>query len=382
LITGHKGPVLDLDFNPFNDYILATASEDCHVKIWKLPEGGLTENMSEPVQDLRGHARKVGTCDFNPVANNILATSATDYSIRIWDIEKGDEKFCVNGAAAGIIQSLAWNFNGSLLCQVSKDKKVKLIDPRQDKVAQEAVGHEGVKGGRGVWLGKKELIYTVGFSKSSQRQYAIWDPKNISKPLVAPTNIDSSAGILMPFYDSDTNVLFLSGKGDGNIRYYEITDDKGIIYFLSEYKSNTPTRGCASMPKRGVDVNTNEIVRLYKVVDDYVEPIAFQVPRKSDQFADDIFPDCASDEPALTPEEWCTGTNAEPKTQSLAPGFVKKEKTAAAFNPVLKEEPTGPSTKEELQEEYEKLKKRVAYLEAELVKKESRIKELEGGAPT
>eukprot|EP01121_Diplochlamys_sp_Union-15-3_P022234 TRINITY_DN93_c0_g1_i1.p1 TRINITY_DN93_c0_g1~~TRINITY_DN93_c0_g1_i1.p1 ORF type:complete len:454 (-),score=105.88 TRINITY_DN93_c0_g1_i1:23-1384(-) len=379
LVAGHKGPVLDIDFNPFNDNLLATASEDCYVKIWHLPDTGLTSNLTaeNAVQDLRGHTRKVGTCDFNPVANNVLATSATDYSVRLWDIEKGSELFTVNAAATNIIQCLAWNYNGSLLAQLSKDKKLRLIDPRQSKVASEVTGHEGVKGGRCTWLGKKELIFSVGFGKSgSQRQYAIYDPKDMSKPVVPPTNIDSSAGILMPFYDSDTNCLFLAGKGDGNIRYYEITSDPGIIFYLSEYKSNSPTKGMASLPKRGVDVNSNEIVRLYKVVDDIVEPISFTVPRKSDSFADDIFPDCASDEPALSSSEWAGGSDSDPKTVSLAPGFVKTT-TKADFNPVKQEAPVGPTTEAELREEYEKLKKRVAYLEAEIIKKDARIKELE-----
>jgi coronin-1B/1C/6 len=39
LVSGHKGPVLDVDANPFNDYLFASASEDGTAKIWKVPEG-------------------------------------------------------------------------------------------------------------------------------------------------------------------------------------------------------------------------------------------------------------------------------------------------------------------------------------------------------
>lgn len=39
---------------------------------------------------------------------------------------------------------------------------------------------------------------------------------------VSEMDLDQSAGVLMPFYDQDTSVLFLGGKGDGNIRYYEL----------------------------------------------------------------------------------------------------------------------------------------------------------------
>ena len=99
LITGHKAAVLDIEFSPFNDYLLATASEDCYVKLWNIPEGGLTENMTEPVQTLQGHRRKVGQVRFNPVANNVLATSSQDYTVKLWDVETGQVQLSLDGYA-------------------------------------------------------------------------------------------------------------------------------------------------------------------------------------------------------------------------------------------------------------------------------------------
>eukprot|EP00028_Trichosphaerium_sp_Am-I-7-wt_P000982 CAMPEP_0168529116 /NCGR_PEP_ID=MMETSP0405-20121227/13699_1 /TAXON_ID=498012 /ORGANISM="Trichosphaerium sp, Strain Am-I-7 wt" /LENGTH=180 /DNA_ID=CAMNT_0008552743 /DNA_START=1 /DNA_END=543 /DNA_ORIENTATION=+ len=178
----------------------------------------------------------------------------------------------------------------------------------------------------------------------------------------------------MPFFDVDTNVLYLAGKGDGNIRYYEITDSEKTVYSLAEYKSNKPARGMGFMPKRGVNVSKNEIARFYKVHEKFVEPISFIVPRKSDLFQEDIFPDCSSAEPALTCEEWKGGENKEPLKQSMAPGFVapvaKKE-----FNPV-KAEPEKELTPKEMKEEIASLKNRVTYLEAQIVQKDAKIKEL------
>jgi len=43
-----------LDFNPFNDYIIASGSEDTKVMIWNIPENGLTESISKPVLSLEG----------------------------------------------------------------------------------------------------------------------------------------------------------------------------------------------------------------------------------------------------------------------------------------------------------------------------------------
>ena len=59
LFVGHTNTVLDTDFNPFNDYVIASCSEDCKVMVWSIPEGGPTENVTTPALVLNGHGRKV-----------------------------------------------------------------------------------------------------------------------------------------------------------------------------------------------------------------------------------------------------------------------------------------------------------------------------------
>jgi coronin-1B/1C/6 len=41
LVGGHKGPVLDIAWCPHNDNVIASGSEDCVVKVWQIPDGGL-----------------------------------------------------------------------------------------------------------------------------------------------------------------------------------------------------------------------------------------------------------------------------------------------------------------------------------------------------
>jgi len=99
------------------------------------------------------------------------------------------------------------------------------------------------------------------------------------------------------------------------------------------------------------------------------------VPRKSDQFQDDIYPDTFSGEPTISADQWFGGANGEQKTVKLGAGFVPKAKPQE-FKPEVHED-DGPKSEKELREDWEKLKKRVAYLEAEVAKRDSRIKELE-----
>jgi len=375
LVTGHKGKVLDVAFSPFNDNLVGSVSEDGNGRIWNIPDGGLTESLTDPVQTLIGHKRKVGSINFHPLANNVVATSSTDYTVKIWDIEKGEAALSISGHS-DIIQSVDWNFGGSLLATTSKDKKIRVIDPRSSSVAQEASGHPGVKGSRCIWLGEKEKIFNVGFSKTSDRCYSILDPRNLDTPLVKQ-NIDTSSGILMPFYDNDTSLLFVAGKGDGNIRYFEIEDDKPYIHYISDYKSSTPQLGMAMRPKTACDVGSCEVVSMIKACKTILEPIHFCVPRKSELFQDDIFPDTPGPDPSMSASEWLGGANKPAIKVSLEGGFVAKPKTEFKPTVVKEVKEEKPKTETEWKQEVEALNKRVAYLEAEIAKKDARIKELE-----
>merc|ERR1711862_843878 len=122
-----------------------------------------------------------------------------------------------------------------------------------------------------------------------------------------------------------------------------------------------------------MDTLSCEIDRLLKVNNkNVVEPISFYVPRKSD-----IYPDAYKGEPALTADEWFGGADKEPVLFSLEDGYVPPP--AVEFKPTAVVEDKELSTTE-MKAELDKLQKRVAFLEAEMVKKDARIKELEEGA--
>ena len=114
--------------------------------------------------------------------------------------------------------------------------------------------------------------------------------------------LDSSSGVLTPFYDPDTSMMYIAGKGDGNIRFYEILTESPWVCYLNQFISGTPHRSLGVMPKRGVDVMACEITRFYKLhtVRDMVEPISMVVPRKTEIFQDDIYPETSAPIPALT----------------------------------------------------------------------------------
>jgi len=378
LVSGHKGAVLDLEFDPFNDNILATCSEDCTAKLWRIPDQGLAAGaqLTQDEQTLKGHKRKVGIVKFHPIVENVIATAGQDYEVKVWDIETGSCKNTTVGHT-NLIQSMDWNYNGSLLCTNAKDKKVRIIDPRQQAIAAEGNSHVGVKGGRALWLGKHDKVVTVGFGTGASREFMIWDPKNMSAPILKQ-NLDNAAGVICPFYDEDSDLLFLAGKGDGGIRYYEVVPEEEpsqMIFEVSTYRTNDPTAGCGALYRRHCNVSVNEIIRLYQVTGTQLRPLSFQVPRKSDLFQDDLYPPCRGDESNLTLSAWLAGENATPKLVSLEGGFKPSEKKEKKISKVEDDKELSPL---ESKHKMDELTKRVAYLEAELAKRDAKIKELEG----
>jgi len=72
LVVGHRAAVLDIQWCPHDDDIIASGSEDCTIKIWQIPEGGLLRNLEEPVVELVAHQRRVGLVIWHPTVHNIL----------------------------------------------------------------------------------------------------------------------------------------------------------------------------------------------------------------------------------------------------------------------------------------------------------------------
>jgi len=205
------------------------------------------------------------------------------------------------------------------------------------------------------------MILGVGFSKTSVRQYGVWDPKKLDTPL-AIADLDQSAGVIIPFYDPDNSILYLAGKGDASIRYFELVKEKPYLHPLSEFRDTSSQQGVAWLPKRACDTTKCEIASCLRLMKEAIVPISFQVPRKSDLFQKDLFPDAYAGVPSLEAKQYLAGENADPKVKSMKPGAAPVDDTPVKSSFSAKKSPQG------LQEENDRLKARVAELEAELAK--------------
>ncbi|XP_068832973.1 coronin-6 isoform X6 [Capricornis sumatraensis] len=246
LVTGHTAPVLDIDWCPHNDNVIASASDDTTIMVWQIPDYTPVRNITEPIITLEGHSKRVGILSWHPTARNVLLSAGGDNVIIIWNVGTGEVLLSLDDMHPDVIHSVCWNTNGSLLATTCKDKTLRIIDPRKGQVV----------------------------------------------------------------------------AGDSSIRYFEITEEPPFVHYLNTFSSKEPQRGMGFMPKRGLDVSKCEIARFYKLHERKCEPIVMTVPRKSDLFQDDLYPDTPGPEPALEADEWLSGQDADPVLISLRDGYV------------------------------------------------------------
>ncbi|NWI84095.1 COR2A protein, partial [Dryoscopus gambensis] len=293
------------------------------VKIWDIPNQLLKRNITTPKKELLGHARRVGLIEWHPTADNILFSSGYDYKIMIWNLDVKDTVLSkpvkILDVHKDVVLSMSFNTDGSLLATACRDRKIRVIDPRAGTVLQEA-SYKSHRANKVLFLGNMKKLFSTGTSWWNNRQIALWDQNDLSVPLLEE-DLDGSSGLLFPIYDSDTHMLYVVGKGDGNIRYYEISPEKPYLNYLMEYRSHLPQKGIGTMPKRGLDVAACEIFRFYKLIPtkSLIEPISMIVPRRSESYQEDIYPLTAAAQPALTAQQWLNGINKGPLLISLKP---------------------------------------------------------------
>uniref|UniRef100_A0A9J7ZFB3 Coronin n=1 Tax=Cyprinus carpio carpio TaxID=630221 RepID=A0A9J7ZFB3_CYPCA len=352
--------VADFCWDPFDTHKLVVAGDDAKIRVWQIPKGGLTETLTEPERVLRGHTEKIYSIKFHPHASGLLASSSYDLTVRLWNLETGEEVKRLSGHQDQIF-GMAWSPDGKLLATVCKDGKVRLYDPRKSTLPiQEGPGPEGQRGARVVWVCDGKYLLVSGFDSRSERQLYLFSAESLASGSVVSAPADVSPSTLIPFYDPDTSVLILTGKGDTRVYIYEIVPEAPYFMECSSFHSSEPHKGLCFLPKAECNVRDVEVARAIRLGKTTIEPVAFRVPRvkvRKEFFQDDVFPETAVWwDASLTAAAWLSGSNGQHRKISLRPNDMTPVSEAPKEAPVRKylpssvylEEKTDEQKKEEL----------------------------------
>jgi WD40 repeat protein/energy-coupling factor transporter ATP-binding protein EcfA2 len=90
-IKVNDSEIYGLEFSP-NSKLIASASKDEFIRIWSVDEVVKSRNrnivLKQPLETLQGHTAPVNRVDFNPKNSQILASASDDKTIKIWRIHR------------------------------------------------------------------------------------------------------------------------------------------------------------------------------------------------------------------------------------------------------------------------------------------------------
>ena len=374
LVRGHKSQIVDVKFSPFRQDLLATASNDNTVKLWEIPQGGLTKDLNEELQNFTGHARKVSFVNFNPVCSDLIGSASFDNSVQVWNMLKSETISKCN--LAEYPTSMGWNNNGSLIACTSKDKHIYVFDPRANNIIVKVKGHDSPKTMKMTWIDENKIIST-GFNKSNTREMKLWDIRKVKEDLTIESclqthTIDHQSGIPTPYFDKDIKMLYIFGRGEGNTHYYDLGD--GSIKPCNDYLSNEPTDAVVMFEKKCMDYNKCELARFAKYSRKTIIYLSFNYPKKNVEFDPQLYPPTFCGEPSLTLDEWINGNNKEPIVKDIREIENKWVSQAQSFEKKT-EQPTVQSSGND-NEKRAKLEKQISDLNKRIQELDSENKQL------
>jgi histone-binding protein RBBP4 len=81
-VEAHSQDVNSVEFNPHNQYLLLTASNDKTAALWD------TRNLSVKIHVFEQHTNDVMAARWNPNIMTLFATYSADRRVNVWDISK------------------------------------------------------------------------------------------------------------------------------------------------------------------------------------------------------------------------------------------------------------------------------------------------------
>eukprot|EP01071_Lankesteria_metandrocarpae_P001416 Lankesteria_metandrocarpae@DN1531_c0_g1_i1.p1 len=352
-ISGHTAAIQEVAFSPFDDSLLCTSSDDCTVKLWKIPtdKEQWSQNLRDPLTSLTGHKKRIYTVAFNPITDAAIASGSCDGSLIVWNIAQQSAAYTAEHP--DFVQGCDWNHVGSLLATTCRDKRLRIVDPRASTVVDSVEAFDGAKAMKVKWIdgagGVEHHLVATGFGRMGNRYAKVWDTRKFSD-CVQSVEIDRQTSFLLLHWDEGAGILYTAGKGESIIRPFTMVNNSKLTA-LPEFRAAEPHKCLAFAHKRCVDVTKMEIQRCYLATATTITPVSFQVPRKQTaDFQEDLFPICMAGTPSVTGDQWFSGVTKTPILVSLNPvdkGKVMKAAKTVNLDSVAPPATASPATAQE-----------------------------------
>eukprot|EP01006_Ploeotia_vitrea_P034813 TRINITY_DN65800_c7_g8_i1.p1 TRINITY_DN65800_c7_g8~~TRINITY_DN65800_c7_g8_i1.p1 ORF type:complete len:961 (+),score=510.52 TRINITY_DN65800_c7_g8_i1:53-2935(+) len=340
LIRAHGPAVTDLAWSPHDPLKLATCSGDGCVKLWSVPADGLSEDLKQAEATVAGFKGGLHAMSFHRSAAGVLAVGGKN-TASVVDLaqQKSVLDFAISGWSKDVID-VDWSFDGSMLAAAGKNQVMHLFDPRAAASDVLASGAVPVPGGNGrvrpshvMFLGADNHLLVCGQDQFRKPLLTLLDPRKMDTPVLRES-LNMSSGVMLPVYDADTHMLFLTMRGSSLLTAFDLTN-RSTLRQTTQCAVKTGVLGLTLTHKAALDTDHSEVQRLFKLSDSTIQPISVMVPRKMAGFHEELYPLTPSFESSLTADAWLGGSNAEPKLVDILhfvrhPPIASSSSTSAA----------------------------------------------------
>jgi WD40 repeat protein len=214
---------LSLTSDSDNNIIIASASDNGCVKVWRI-----RESASEHIIDIKQHKDRVRSVCFNPKYPQLLASSEGEV-IKVWKINIQNRKYELVGELPGHsaeVRTICWSPNGIDIVSGGDDGRVLLW--RNYKTAQHRE------------LGKhKNWVRSVDFSAdgyvlsaSEDQTIKVWDVNEGNFQLLKEIQ-EHTSWVQSVRFNPKNNTMFASGGADRQVILHDIK--QGLISTIKGY---------------------------------------------------------------------------------------------------------------------------------------------------
>lgn len=324
LLRGHKDFIYDLKFSPFYTDLLASTSDDATVRLWRIPEEGITEDRKVEDQAYTGHSLRPAFVEFHPLADDVIASASLDNTLQIWNMRKSEQYTTLDIDKEP--WSLDWNEGGTLIGVTTKDRHVKLFDPRANKSVFSTVIQTKAKPCKMIWVGENNFA-SIGFSNTNSRELKYWDIRMEKDTPVEIVKIDDNSATMKPFYDHESKLLYVTGKSEVTIHTFDFNYEK--IKHTLNYQPKERSQEITMCDRKVIDYDNCEIDKFIKLTpNNELVYESFYVFRRVYKYDPILYPKVPNGEACMTYEEWIEGANKEPLMEEITQrnkGYTTKD---------------------------------------------------------
>lgn len=195
-----------------------------------------------------------------------------------------------------------------LLAVACKDRKLRVLDPRQPSKVYITSAFDSPRSFQVEWTNDHQII-CVGHTSGSMRKLQLFTLDKDVLSTGGSLSLDVSPALLFPHFDPDTALLWLWCKGSSTITSFDIhvENTKQPFAAVPPFIGGNLQNGVVFLPKTTVDVRGVEVMKALRLTAREVQEISWKVPRRHvERFQDDVFPPTQGP-PSASVEAWQKG---------------------------------------------------------------------------